>query len=312
MASTKNSKPLNVFLTGASGFIGGTIAVVLTESGHSVRGLIRRADQAPVLQKFGITSVIGSLDDRDLLIREAKQADAVVNAANADHRGSVEALIEALEGSGKTLLHTSGSSIVGDASGGEKAEALIFHEDNLPEPTADKVARVGIDKLVLKASKQNIRTAVMCPCLIYGYGRIPGSSSVQLPRLIRQAEKSGVVRHVGSGGNIWSNVHVEDVAQVYKLALEKPTPSGVFYFIESGESSFHEMAEAIAQKLKLKGSENWSLDEAKNEWGYEMASYGLGSNSRIRGKKAHELLGWIPKRNSVLDWIKDELVPGKH
>jgi len=49
---------------------------------------------------------------------------------------------------------------------------------------------------------------------------VPGSASVQLPRLVRQALKSGVVRHVGSGGNIWSNVHIDDVAELYRLALE--------------------------------------------------------------------------------------------
>ncbi|KAI6228830.1 Nucleoside-diphosphate-sugar epimerase [Aphelenchoides fujianensis] len=308
MSVPKTSKPLNVFLTGASGFIGGTIAVVLVQAGHKVRGLIRRADQAPVLEKLGITPVVGTLDDRELLIRESRQADAVVNAASADHRGAVEAILEALDGSGKTFLHTSGSSIVGDASGGEKAEAKVFHEDALPEPTPDKAARVAIDRLVLDAAeKRNIRTAVMCPCLIYGHGLVPDSSSVQLPRLIRQGKKSGIVRHVGSGGNIWSNVHVEDVADVYRRALEKPTPAGTFYFIESGESSFREMSEAIAAALHLKGPEDWPLEEAKKEWGYEMASYGLGSNSRIRGKRAHELLGWTPKRTSVLEWIKNEM-----
>jgi hypothetical protein len=39
-----------------------------------------------------------------------------------------------------------------------------------------------------------------------------------------------------------------------------------------------------------------------------MANYGLGSNSRVRGKKARELLGWAPKRTSVIEWIRDEMV----
>ena len=50
------------------------------------------------------------------------------------------------------------------------------------------------------------------------------------------------------------------------------------------------------------------MAEAEAEWGYEMANYGLGSNSRVRGKHARELLGWAPQRTSVVEWIRDEMV----
>jgi nucleoside-diphosphate-sugar epimerase len=297
---------LNIFITGANGFIGGSIAAGLVRAGHHVTGLIRKPEQAAELERLGITPVIGSLDDRELLIAQAQAADAVINAASSDHRGAVEALIEGLAGSNKPFLHTSGSSIVGDASGGEAGAAAIYHEDSLPEPTADKAARVAIDRLVLDAAKRGVRSAVLCNTLIYGHGAIKGSASVQLPRLIRQAQKSDVVRHVGSGGNIWSNVHIDDVVELYRLALEK-TPAGTFYFVESGEASFREMSAAIAEALGLGAPQDWPLEEAKNEWGYEMASYGLGSNSRVRGSRARELLGWTPKRSSVIDWIKQDM-----
>jgi nucleoside-diphosphate-sugar epimerase len=297
---------LNIFITGANGFIGGSIAAGLVRAGHHVTGLIRKPEQAAELERLGITPVIGSLDDRELLIAQAQAADAVINAASSDHRGAVEALIEGLAGSNKPFLHTSGSSIVGDASGGEAGAAAIYHEDSLPEPTADKAARVEIDRLVLDAAKRGVRSAVLCNTLIYGHGAIKGSASVQLPRLIRQAQKSGIVRHVGSGGNIWSNVHIDDVVELYRLALEK-APAGTFYFVESGEASFREMSAAIAEALGLGAPQDWPLEEAKNEWGYEMASYGLGSNSRVRGSRARELLGWTPKRSSVIDWIKQDM-----
>jgi nucleoside-diphosphate-sugar epimerase len=297
---------LNIFITGANGFIGGSIAAGLVRAGHHVTGLIRKPEQSAELERLGITPVIGSLDDRELLIAQAQAADAVINAASSDHRGAVEALIEGLAGSNKPFLHTSGSSIVGDASGGEAGAAAIYHEDSLPEPTADKAERVAIDRLVLDAAKRGVRSAVLCNTLIYGHGAIKGSASVQLPRLIRQAQKSGVVRHVGSGSNIWSNVHIDDVVELYRLALEK-TPAGTFYFVESGEASFREMSAAIAKALGLGAPQDWPLEEAKNEWGYEMASYGLGSNSRVRGSRARELLGWTPKRSSVIDWIKQDM-----
>jgi nucleoside-diphosphate-sugar epimerase len=229
----------------------------------------------------------------------------VINAADSDHRGAVEALIEGLAGSNKPLLHTSGSSIVGDASGGE-ATQTIYYEDSLPEPTADKAPRVAIDNLVLDAATRGVRSTVLCNTLIYGHGAVPSAKSVQLPRLLAQARKSGVVRHVGPGRNIWSNVYIDDVADVYARALEK-TPAGTFYFIESGEASFLEMTTAMAKALGLGAPQDWPLEEARKEWGYEMASYGLGSNSRVRGKHARAFLGWEPKRTSVTDWISHEM-----
>jgi nucleoside-diphosphate-sugar epimerase len=298
---------LKIFITGASGFIGGSIAAHLVRAGHQVRGLIRKPEHCTELQRLGIEPVIGTLDDRELLTAEAKAADAVINAASSDHEDAVKALIEGLAGSGKPVLHTSGSSIVGDASGGEAGEARIYHEDALPKPTADKAARVAIDQRVLDAAQQNIRSAVLCNTLIYGHGAVPGSASVQLPRLVRQAQKSGVVRHVGSGGNIWSNVHIDDVAELYRLALEQ-TPAGTFYFVESGEASFRDMSAAIARVMKLGEPQDWPLEAAQKEWGYEMASYGLGSNSRVRGERARKLLGWQPKRTSVIDWIEHDMM----
>jgi nucleoside-diphosphate-sugar epimerase len=297
---------VNIFITGAGGFIGGSIAAGLVRAGHHVKGLVRRPEQADALRALGIEPVTGDLDDRALLIEQAKAADGVINAASSDHRGAVEALIEGLAGSGKPFLHTSGSSIVGDASGGEGTDR-IWYEDRLPEPTADKAPRVAIDRLVLDAANRGIRSSVLCNTLIYGHGKVPGAESVQLPRLVRQAKKSGVVRHVGSGGNIWSNVHIDDVVELYRLALEQ-SPAGTFYFVESGEASFRDMTTAIADVLGMGTPQDWPLEEAKQEWGYEMASYGLGSNSRVRGKHARELLGWEPKRTSVTDWISNEML----
>jgi nucleoside-diphosphate-sugar epimerase len=297
---------MNVFITGAAGFIGGSIATGLVKAGHNVTGLVRSAEQAEEMTALGITPVIGTLDDSALLTEQAKKADAVINAASSDHRGAVETLLAALRGSNKTFLHTSGSSIVGDASGGKSSD-VIYYEDNLPEPTVDKAARVAIDNLILAAAQDGVNSAVICNTLIYGHSLGVKRDSVQLPRLLKQARKSGVVRHVGTGQNIWSNVHIEDVVALYLLALEKNVP-GTFYFVESGEAAFVDMTAAIAEALKLGKPQDWPLADAEAEWGYEMANYGLGSNSRVRGKHARELLGWAPKRTSVVEWIRNEMV----
>ncbi|MEJ6820440.1 NAD-dependent epimerase/dehydratase family protein [Pseudomonas sp. LF-5] len=297
---------MKVFITGAAGFIGGSIATGLVQAGHNVTGLVRSAEQADELKALGITPVIGTLEDSTLLAAQARAADAVINAASSDHRGAVEALLDALRGSNKAFLHTSGSSIVGDASGGKSSD-VIYVEDNLPPPTVDKAARVAIDNLILAAAKDGVNSAVICNTLIYGHSLGVNRDSVQLPRLLKQARKSGVVRHVGSGQNIWSNVHIEDVVALYLLALTKNVP-GTFYFVESGEASFIDMTTAMAQALNLGQPQDWPLQDAEAEWGYEMANYGLGSNSRVRGKHARELLGWAPKRTSVVEWIRNEMV----
>lgn len=297
---------MNVFVTGAAGFIGGSIATGLVQAGHNVTGLVRSAEQADELKALSMNAVIGTLDDSQLLAQQARAADAVINAASSDHRGAVEALLDALRGSNKVFLHTSGSSIVGDASGGKSSDD-IYYEDNLPEPTVDKAARVAIDNLVLAAAQDGVNSAVICNTLIYGHSLGVNRDSVQLPRLLKQARKSGVVRHVGTGQNIWSNVHIEDVVALYQLALTRNVP-GTFYFVESGEASFIDMTTAMAEALDLGKPQDWPLPDAEAEWGYEMANYGLGSNSRVRGKHARELLGWTPKRTSVVEWIRNEMV----
>lgn len=297
---------MNVFVTGAAGFIGGSIATGLVQAGHNVTGLVRSAEQADELKALGMNALIGTLDDSQLLAEQARAADAVINAASSDHRGAVEALLDALRGSNKVFLHTSGSSIVGDASGGKSSDD-IYYEDNLPEPTVDKADRVAIDNLVLAAAQDGVNSAVICNTLIYGHSLGVNRDSVQLPRLLKQARKSGVVRHVGTGQNIWSNVHIEDVVALYQLALTKNVP-GTFYFVESGEASFIDMTTAMAEALNLGEPQDWPLQDAEAEWGYEMANYGLGSNSRVRGKHARDLLGWTPKRTSVVEWIRNEMV----
>ncbi len=141
---------MRVFVTGANGFIGGAVASALIADGHKVRGLVRDKVKADTVAAQGIEPVVGSLDDAALLQAEARAADAVVNAANSDHRGAVEALIAGLAGSGKPFLHSSGSSIVADLAMGEPSDR-IFHEGTPIKPQAEKAARVAIDRLVLNA-----------------------------------------------------------------------------------------------------------------------------------------------------------------
>jgi nucleoside-diphosphate-sugar epimerase len=293
---------MRIFLTGTNGYIGGTVAVALIAAGHKVRGLVRSTAKAELVTAFRIEAVVGSLDDAALLQTEAGAAEAVINAASSDHRGAVEALIAAMSGSGKPFIHSSGTSIVADLAMGEPSQR-IFSEATPVEPLPERVARVAIDRLVLMAP--GIRSVVLCNAMIYGDPVGLPAQSVQIPALVRQAKASGMVRYVGRGLNRWSNVHIADVAALYLLALAK-APAGTFMYVESGEEALSNIAKAIAARLKLGLPQSWSAEEAIAVWGRNMATFSLGSNSRVRGKAAAEL-GWSPTQRSVTQWITNEM-----
>jgi nucleoside-diphosphate-sugar epimerase len=300
---------LKIFITGAAGYIGGSIAERLRSDGHAIRGLVRRDTQAAGLTARGITPVLGDLDDHALLMREAQSADAVIDAASSDHRASVESLLEALRGSGKAFLHTSGSSVIGDDVRGNVLSPHIFDEDTPLIVEPGKQARHAIDQMVLAARDQGIRAVVLCPSMIYGTGRGLHADSVQIPPLVAQAQSSGVVRIVGAGVNRWSNVYIDDVTALYALALAR-APAGAFYFIENGEASYAEIGAAIARRLGLGPVQAWSVEEATPVWGERYARYSFGSNSRVRALRARRELGWVPVRASITDWIERDMPVG--
>ncbi|MCP3170108.1 NAD-dependent epimerase/dehydratase family protein [Myxococcus qinghaiensis] len=295
---------MNLFITGATGFIGGSLALDLKARGHSIRGLVRDDAKGKKLAALGIEPVRGDLDDTALLTAEARRADGVINAASSDHDQAILALIEGVRGSGKPLIHTSGSSVIGDDVKGNALSPHVFDEETpfIVEP--EKQARHALDNRVLAA--EGARGIVLCNTMIYGTGKGLSRDSVQIPPLVAQARKSGVVRIVGKGINRWSNVHLDDVTTLYALALER-APAGAFYFVENGEASYAEIGEAIAARLKLGPVQSWSVEEASREWGEGHARYSFGSNSRVRGKRARRELGWAPRHDSVTAWIRDEM-----
>ena len=299
--------PVNtIFITGASGFIGGSIADRFVKAGKRVRGLVRSKEKADFLFARGIEPVIGDLDDTDLLIREATQADAVIHAASADHADSVQALIKGLAGSSKPLVHTSGSSIVGDDVRGSQTTERIYDETTPLLIQGLKQPRRNIDLLVLDAAKKNVRSIVICPSLIYGHGKGLNKQSVQIPFLIKNAQLTGRVEIVGAGLNVWSNVHIDDVVDLYVLAIAS-APAGAFYFAENGEASFKQIGKALAKRLNLNAVESLNPDVAAERWGLAMAYFSLGSNSRVRSVRARKELGWSPCHTSVISWIQHEM-----
>jgi nucleoside-diphosphate-sugar epimerase len=294
---------MRIFCTGTSGYIGGSVAAALAAAGHEVSGLVRSERSAGLVRAFGISPVHGTLDDAEVLRAAAVRADAVINAANADHEPSARALLGAIEGTGKAYIHTSGSSIVGTQSAGERVDA-IFDEDTPFTPSSGRAARVALNEHILSFKAKGVRAIVICPSLIYGISRGPAKHSIQVPLLIALAKKTGVARHYGPGENIWSNVQLDDLVELYVLALAS-SPAGAFYFAENGENSMRQVCEAINRRLGVEaGTVAMSLDEASREWGEGTAQNTMGSNSRVRAVRARAELGWRPRRPSLIDEIE--------
>ena len=297
---------MRIFLTGANGFIGGGVAAALIANGHAVRGLVRDQAKAEAVAAHGIEPVIGSLDDAALLQAEARASDGVVNAANSDHRGAIDAFIAALAGSDKPFIHTSGSSVVGDRAMGEPSDR-IFHEDTPIVAEPERVARAAIDRHIQDASTSGIRSIVLCNSMIYGNTIGSPAQSVQVPVLAQHGRESGIVRYIGRGLNRWSNVHIADVGQLYALAIAK-APAGSFMYVENGEEALRDVAQAIARRLGLGDAQSWPAEQAIAALGLQKAMFTFGSNSRVRGKRAVELLGWRPTHRSITEWIAQEMV----
>ena len=294
---------MRIFCTGASGYIGGSVAVALAAAGHEVSGLVRSEENAQRVRSLGIAPVHGTLDDVGVLQNAAARADAIVHAANADHAPSARAMLAAIEGTGKAYIHTSGSSIVGTQSAGQRADAF-FDEDTPVMPSAGRAARVALNEDILSFKARGTRAIIVCPSLIYGISRGPTRHSMQVPLLIRLAKKAGVARHYGAGENIWSNVHIDDLVDLYLLALAS-APSGAFYFAENGENSMKQVCEAINRRLGVTtGTVPMSLEEASREWSEGVAQNTMGSNSRVRAVRARRELGWRPCRPSLIEEIE--------
>src|SRR5258706_8232345 len=151
---------MKIFMTGASGYIGGTVADSLIKAGHSVSSLARVESTAAKLRAHGIEAVRGELSSHSVVRDAARSADAVINCANAEDPFVVAAILEGLAGSGKPFLHTSGSSVVGDKAAGAFSPK-IYHEDAPLDPLPEKIQRAAVHRSVLAAGAQGVRAVAL-------------------------------------------------------------------------------------------------------------------------------------------------------
>ncbi|KAF2092990.1 NAD(P)-binding protein [Rhizodiscina lignyota] len=335
-----------VFITGATGYIGGDALYVLYKAhpNYEYSVLIRTQDKADAVKKAypSVRVVLGDLDNSAILEEEASRADIVIHTADAsDHEGAAKAIAAGLvKGHSKEnpgfWLHTGGTGILtyfdskdNFAGLGTWSEKQFNDLDGVDELThlPDEAFHRSVDQVVLDCGIKHgdsVKTVIVCPPTIYGKGRGPVAvRSRQAYELAKLIITKGYTPIVGEGKARWNNVHVADLSDVFLLLVEKAVAKDLsselwgekgYMFTENGEHVWSDLARLMSKKAVELGyiedpkEDSLSKDEALDQAGFEAVSWGL--NSRGKAERARKVLGWAPHRPSIegeaVNILKDE------
>jgi nucleoside-diphosphate-sugar epimerase len=286
---------MKVFLTGATGYIGSAVAERLRAAGHELSALARSDASAAKLNAAGIRVMRGDLSDPKTVAAAARVADGTISMATTYDPGvdgpAIDAIIDALSGSSKPLIYTSGIWSHGNTGG------QVVDETSPANPAQLVSWRQAVEDRVLQAAQRGIRSIVIRPAIVYGRGGgIPAS-------FVQSAEKEGAARYIGTGENRWPFVQVDDLADLYALALEK-APAGTLLLGVAGPSyKVREVAERASRGAGAGGKTvSWPLEQAREKLGLYADAMAL--DQQASGRRAQELLGWRPHRPNVLEDIE--------
>ena len=285
---------MRIFVTGATGFIGSAIVPELINVGHQVLGLTRSEAGAKSLIAAKAEAHRGTLEDPESLRRGAAEADGVIHCA-FDHsafgqdfskfievcekdRRAIEALGDALTGSDRPLVITSGTGL-GSRGPGQLATEDHF-DPNHPNPRRASevagafVAERGVNVSVVRLPQ--VHDTVKQGLVTY---------AVQLAR------EKGVSAYIGEGLNRWPAAHVLDVAHLYRLAVEKAEAGSRYNAVAEEGVSMREIAEVIGRGLKVPVV-SLSAEEAPAHFGWlaMFAGFDMPASSALTQK----WLGWHP------------------
>jgi nucleoside-diphosphate-sugar epimerase len=289
---------MRVFITGATGFIGSAIAAELIAGGHEVVGLARSDDAAAALIVAGAEPHRGDLEDLDSLRAGAAAANGVIHCAfNHDFvnvsresageadQSAVRALGEALEGTGRPLVITSGTALV--------SPGRVATEHDAGAASGPAAGRVVSERIALSLADRGVRPAVVrLPPSVHGkgdYGFVPA--------LIDIARSRGVSAYIGDGTNRWPAVHRLDAAHLFCLAVEKAPAGAVLHGVGEEGMPTRTIAEVIGRHLDL---EVVSIDEGAADDHFSWLGRFFALDVPASSALTREQLGWLPTQPGLI------------
>lgn len=290
---------MRIFIIGATGYIGSHAARRLIAGGHDVLGFARDSLGREKLEAIGAEPWIGSVDDLPTLCAAAQTCDATIFAPQLPSQDqeydTVAALLDAYAGTGKTFLFTSGTGVLSQRTDGEWSDET-FAEDDAFTPSKYVTRRRETELLVRASAERGVRGMVVRPPMIWGAG-YHGA----VDRILHSIEQTGDACYVGRGLNLYTTVHVDDLADLYYLAVEKGV-AGALYHAAGGELNYRAVAEMVAWQQGVK-SRGLSFAEAIEVWDKFTVLIVLGTCSRSRSPRARNELGWTAQRLDMIDQL---------
>lgn len=290
---------MRVFLTGATGFIGSRIVPELLARGHGVLGLTRSDAGASALAAAGADVHRGDLEHPQTLAEGAARADAVIHCA-FDHDFSnfvancakdvrvIEAMGEALKGTDKPLLITSGTG-VGSPGPGELAREDVFDAGH-PNP------RIASELAGQELLAAGVNVSVMRLPQVHD----PVKQGLITP-LLDIIRRNGVAGYVGDGRNRWPAAHVSDVARLYVMAVERAQAGARYHAVAEEGITARAIAETLAEGLRIPAV-SVSPEEVADHFGW-MAMF-VGLDMPASSAWTRETLGWKPSGPDLISDLK--------
>lgn len=283
---------MRLLVFGATGYLGSRLLPELRARGHHLRALVRTPAGRNALAAAGVETRDGDLLALDLEFDALLHGvDGVVFAPQllvSEEHVVVSRLLDAMQGRDMTFVFTSGTGVLARRTDGWWDEESLA-EDDAFVPLKPLALRAETERLVRRAGDRGVRGIVVRPPGIWGHG-----GANMLRPFFQSAARTGAVCYLGAGLNMYSHVHVDDLARLFGLAIER-APAGALYHAVAGEMSNRCIAEAVAARLGL-STRSVTFDEAAQIVGRFTAIIGWSVNSRTRCPRARAELGWAAER----------------